>query len=53
MELETVGAMGWMGTNSERLPLGHMPLWCIHFLGQLWGALFTACREREMLHVTC
>ena len=34
------------------MPQGHTPLGVNHFWGPLWGALFSACRKREMLHVS-
>ena len=35
------------------MPQGHTPFTVIHFWGALWGALFSACWKREMLHVAC
>ena len=33
------------------MPQGHTPLGVTHCWGPLWGALSSACRKREMLHV--
>ena len=34
------------------MPQGHTPLGVIHFWGPLWGALFSACRKMEILHMS-
>ena len=43
--------VSWTANGPIRMPQGHTPLGVTHFWGPLWGALFSACRKREMLHV--
>ena len=43
----------WTANGPIWMAQGHTPLGVIHFWGPLWGALFSACRKREVLHVAC
>ena len=45
--------VSWTAKNPIWMPQGHTPLGVSHFLGTLWGVLFTVCRKRELLHLAC
>ena len=47
-----LGKIGFVDSKwSNLIAQGSYNLWFHSLLGPLWGALFTTCREREMLHV--